>query len=123
MQGRIFNNYVVGNYLIYGLYPQEQIYVDARPEAYPASFFNDYWRMFKDQKFFNEQVNKYDINAVVLNVAIDDPAIIRPFLIPLIHSKDWIPVYADGTITILARNREVNKNVINKYRIPVSENQ
>lgn len=120
VHGKIFNNYIIGNYLIYGLYPKEKVYVDARPEAYPASFFTDYWRMLSDQQFFNQQVKKYDINAVVFNVADDDPAKVRPFLLRLLQSKNWVPVYGDGIVTILVRNNKVNQAVINKYRITVN---
>lgn len=119
VHGKIFNNYVVGNYLIYALYPEEQVYVDARPEAYPASFFADYWLMMSDEQFFNAQVKKYNINAVVFNVALEDPTKSRPFLIRLLQSKDWVPVYGDGTITIFVRNNDVNKEVIKNYRIVV----
>ena len=117
LKGRIFNNYIVGNYLIYRLYPQEQVYVDARPEAYPASFFTDYWNMMADQQFFNQQVQKYNINAIVFNVGYDDPARIRPFLLRVIADKNWVPVYADGMVTIFVRNNGVNADVIKKYRI------
>ena len=117
VKGRIFNNYVVGNYLIYRLYPQEQVYVDARPEAYPAGFFNNYWNMMADPQFFDSQVQKYNINAIVFNVAYDDPAKIRPFLLWILQSKDWVPVYGDGTVTIIVRNNGVNADVIKKYRI------
>jgi len=117
VKGRIFNNYIVGNYLIYRLYPQEQVYVDARPEAYPAGFFNDYWNMMADPRFFNSQVQKYNINAIVFNVAYDDPAKIRPFLIGILQDKNWVPVYGDGTVTIFVRNNGVNAGVIEKYRI------
>ena len=39
LRGPIFNNFDVGGYLIYSLYPRERVYVDNRPEAYPATFF------------------------------------------------------------------------------------
>lgn len=122
IHGRIFNNYIIGNYLVYALYPQEKVYIDARPEAYPASFFNDYWRMMSDEQFFNDQVMKYNINAVVFNVAIDDPTKIRPFLLRLLNSKDWVPVYADGVVTILVRNNTVNRTTIDKYGITLPKN-
>jgi hypothetical protein len=120
MKGPIFNNYRIGNYLIYGLYPQEKVYIDARPEAYPAAFFDEYWRMMADEQFFNDQVKKYSINAVVFNVD-DDPVKIRPFLIRLISSKEWTPVYGDGLVTIFVRNNDRNKTVIEKYRIKTSD--
>ncbi|HVA96234.1 MAG TPA: hypothetical protein VND99_01145 [Candidatus Acidoferrales bacterium] len=120
VKGKIFNNYIIGNYLIYGLYPQERVFVDARPEAYPSTFFPDYWRMLSDPQFFNQQVEKYNINAVVFNVATDDPAKVRPFLLGLLQSKDWVPVYGDGVVTIFVRDNQVNKTVIDKYRININ---
>ena len=122
MRGPIFNNYRIGNYLIYGLYPEEKIYVDARPEAYPASFFNDYWRMMADEQFFNEQAKKYNINAVVFAVD-DDPVKIRPFLLRLLQSKEWVPVYGDGLVTIFVRDNEVNSAVIEKFKITTQNTQ
>lgn len=121
IQGRIFNNYIIGNYLIYGLYPNEKVYIDARPEAYSGSIFDDYYRMMSDEKFFNKQVKKYNINAVIFNVAMDDPAIIRPFLIRLLATDNWVPIYVDGTVTILVRNNHINKHVIDTYKITVPQ--
>ena len=121
VKGPIFNNYRIGNYLIYSLYP-EKVFVDARPEAYPATFFNEYWRMMEDEQFFNQQVEKYNINTVVFNVD-DDPVKIRPFLSRLIYHKDWVPVYGDGQVTIVVRNNEVNKPVIDKFKIVLPDKQ
>lgn len=119
MQGNIFNNYIIGNYLIYAFYPEKKVYVDARPEAYPAAFFDEYWRMMADEQFFNEQVEKYNINAVVFNVAYEDSVRSRPFLFRLLQSLDWVPVYADGTVTIFVRNNKMNKHIIEQYKIIV----
>ncbi len=120
IRGPIFNNYRIGNYLIYGLYPKEKVFVDARPEAYPASFFDEYWMAMSDEQFFNQEVKQYNINTVVFNVD-DDPIKIRPFLLRLIQSKEWVPVYADGFVTIFVRNNEINRTIIEKYRIKMSE--
>jgi len=42
--GPIFNNYDIGGYLIFNLYPQERVYVDNRPEAYSEKFFSTQYR-------------------------------------------------------------------------------
>lgn len=116
IEGPIFNNYMIGNHLIFWLYPQNQIFVDARPEAYPGEFFDEYKRMLVDPEFFDEQTKRFGINAVVMGVQ-DDPVIIRPFMLHLIQGTNWIPVYADGRITILVRNNKKNKEIISKYKI------
>ncbi|MEN9406875.1 MAG: hypothetical protein RLZZ455_91, partial [Candidatus Parcubacteria bacterium] len=92
VQGPIFNNYQIGNYLIYGLYPREKIFIDARPEMYPKEFLSEYERMLVDQDFFDTQVHKYGINLIVFGVQMEDPETIRPFLLRQIESKKWIPI-------------------------------
>jgi len=116
IDGPIFNNYMIGNHLIFWLYPENQVFVDARPEAYPGDFFDEYNRMFADPLFFDQQAEKYEINAVVMGVQ-DDPNIIRPFMLRLIQSPTWVPVFADGRITILLKNSEENKKIISKFQI------
>jgi len=72
--------------------------------------------MFADPLFFDQQAEKYEINAVVMGVQ-DDPNIIRPFMLRLIQSPTWVPVFADGRITILLKNSEENKKIISKFQI------
>jgi len=116
IDGPIFNNYMIGNHLIFWLYPENHVFVDARPEAYPGNFFDEYNRMLTDGEFFDAQTEKFGINAVVMGVQ-DDPNIIRPFMLRLIQNPNWVPVYADGNISILVKNSENNKEVISKYGI------
>lgn len=118
IDGPIFNNYMIGNHLIFWLYPQNQVFVDARPEAYPGEFFDEYNRMLSDPLFFDEQAERFGINAVVMGVQ-DDPNLIRPFMLHLIQSPTWVPVYADGRVTILLRNTEKNQKIISAHKIPI----
>jgi len=49
LQGPIFNNYDIGGYLIFNLFPQEKVFVDNRPETYSSEFFQeDYIPMQED---------------------------------------------------------------------------
>ncbi|MBU1017151.1 hypothetical protein KJ678_03270 [Patescibacteria group bacterium] len=41
LHGPIFNNYDIGSYLIFHLFPNEQVFVDNRPEAYSPLFFRN----------------------------------------------------------------------------------
>ena len=72
--------------------------------------------MLVDGEFFDSQAEKFGINTVVMGVQ-DDPNIIRPFMLRLIQNSRWVPVYADGKISILVKNNEKNKDIISKYRI------
>jgi hypothetical protein len=119
LKGPIFNNYHIGNYLIYGLYPGEKIFIDARPEMYPTSFLKSYERMLIDQEYFKKQVEFYKINLIVFGVQLEDPQTIRPFMLRQIQSKEWIPVFADGNVTILIKNDPKNKEIITRHALPM----
>jgi hypothetical protein len=119
LKGPIFNNYHIGNYLIYGLYPREKVFIDARPEMYPAPFLKDYERMLIDQQYFDQQVNKYDINLIVFGVQLEDPQTIRPFMLRQIESKLWVPIYADGNVTILIKDERKNEEIIKKFGMAI----
>ena len=116
IEGPIFNNYMIGNHLIFWLYPENHVFVDARPEAYPGDFFDEYNSMLVDPLYFDQQAEKYKINAVIMGVQ-DDSNIIRPFMLHLIQSPNWIPVYADGRVTILVNNNRKNKKIIDAFKI------
>jgi hypothetical protein len=117
IKGPLFNNYHVGNYLIFGLYPKEKVFIDARPEMYPASFLREYNRMLTDQNFFNQMAEKYQINLIVLGVQLEDPLTIRPFILGQLESKKWIPIHADGNVTILIKNEPKNAGIIKRFAL------
>ena len=77
--------------------------------------------MMTDDTFFNQQVKRYNINTVVFDIVDNDPTLEAPFLVRLIRSKNWIPVYGDGTVTILVKNNQLNKKIIDKYQIKVQQ--
>src|SRR3989344_9075536 len=39
IQGPVFNNFDIGSYLVWQLYPDQKVFVVGRPEAYPGEFF------------------------------------------------------------------------------------
>jgi hypothetical protein len=62
----IFNNYDLGSYLIFGLYPQYQVFVDNRPEAYGKDFFQkQYIPMQKKPQIWQEQWQQYHFQTII----------------------------------------------------------
>ncbi len=116
LSGRIFNNFDIGSYLIYRLYPEEKVFVDGRPEAYPASFFDEYKRMQTDFAFFKQQVIRYDINTVFF-AHTDITPWAQAFLQTIMQDSQWVPVYIDERIVILLKNIPDNQDLIEKFRI------
>lgn len=116
--GPIFNNYDIGSYLIYHLIPQEKVFVDNRPEAYPVKFFTEeYVPMQDNEKVWQEQLKKYNFNCIFFN-RNDLTPWAQKFLIARIQDVNWAPIFVDDYNIIFIRNVESNKNIIDQYRLP-----
>lgn len=101
--GNIFNNFDIGGYLDYRLYPHHRVFVDNRPEAFPASFFEEYIRIQEDPEFRKQQFEKYGINSIIFGHRDITPWA-RSFLAQITSDKNWKTAYLDGFIIILVRN-------------------
>jgi hypothetical protein len=112
------NNYDIGGYLIYNLYPKEKVFTDNRPEAYPASFFNDVYIPLQENKdIFNGQDNKYHFNAIFFSHRDATPWG-QKFLIERISDPQWAPVYADRYAIIFLKRNSLNRSIIARFEVP-----
>jgi len=118
LQGPIFNNYDIGGYLIYHLYPQEKVFVDNRPEAYSISHFQKiYIPCQQDNSLWKKLDKKYNFNAIFFSYH-DLTNWGQKFLIERIKDNNWAPVFADNYAIIFAKRNKINQSVIEKYEIP-----
>jgi len=118
IQGPIFNDYDIGSYLIYHLYPEEKVFVDNRPEAYPASFFEDvYIPVQEDNNKWKETDGKYNFNAIFFYVNDATPWG-QKFLIERVSDPNWAPVYVDSFAIIFLKRNEKNGDLIGRFEIP-----
>lgn len=116
IKGPFFNNFDIGSYLIYSLYPQERVFVDGRPEAYTMHFFDEYKRMQEDPAFFRQQVQRYHIRAIFF-AHTDITPWAQHFLATIFNNPDWVPVYIDDKMIILVSNTPENAAIIKQYQI------
>ncbi|MBI2465729.1 MAG: hypothetical protein HYV66_00675 [Candidatus Sungbacteria bacterium] len=115
LAGPIFNNYDIGGYLIYGLFPQEKVYVDNRPEAYPAEFFTQtYIPMQEDEDAWIAASEKYKFNAIIFSYRDYTPWG-QTFFRRILEDPGWKTVFADSRVVILLKDNELNKDIIAKY--------
>lgn len=115
INGPIFNNYNIGSYLAYRLYPQQKVFVDTRPEAYPASFFQQtYFPMLQNLSAFQSAEKKYGFNTIIYSYLNGVPQDVG-FLRYLIQSNTWKVVYLDDSTIIFVKNTALNENIIQKY--------
>ena len=116
--GPYFNNYDIGGYLIFYLFPNEKVFVDNRPEAYPAEFFQKtYIPMQEDDGVWEEKLAEYRFNAIVFSHGDATPWG-QPFMIQRLQDPEWAPVYVDERVLILVRRVEANKALIEKFLLP-----
>jgi hypothetical protein len=118
IRGPIFNNYDIGGYLIYHLFPKERVFVDNRPEAYPSSFFQDaYIPMQEKEDVWRKEEKKYRFNAIFF-YRLDATPWAQSFLIRRIKDSNWVPVFVDRETIIFLKNNKANQEIISRYQIP-----
>ncbi len=118
--GPILNNYDIGGYLIYSLYPMHRVFVDNRPEAYPASFFQEtYVPLQEKEERWQEEQKRYGFNSIFFQRNAFTPWA-QEFLIRRIQDPAWAPVYVDDDTILLLRRGGPNESTIRQYELPQS---
>jgi len=118
LTGPIFNNYDIGGYLIYYLYPQERVFVDNRPEVYPASFFQQtYIPMQENDQKWQKIDAQYRFNTIFF-YRLDLTPWAQHFLVERVKDPVWAPVFVDGRTIILVRRNEQNQSIIEQFELP-----
>ena len=114
----MFNNFDIGGYLIWKSWPDYEVFVDGRPEAYPAQFFQSvYIPMQTDEAMWKKYADDtYKINFVFF-AHTDGTPWGQSFMQQMAQRKDWAMVYLDPNIVIWARNNDANKNLIAQYAL------
>lgn len=118
ISGPIFNNYDDGGYLIFNLFPQEKVFVDNRPEAYPVPFFqNVYIPAQEDNAKWQALDAQYNFNAIFFFYNDATPWG-QQFLVNRIQDPNWAPVYVDSYNIIFLKRNAQNAALIKEYEIP-----
>jgi hypothetical protein len=118
--GRIFNSYEKGGYLIWRLWPLEQVFIDGR--ALNESVFRDYQRIVQyagGSPGARELLDRYGVQAIVMNGFEANSG--NPYTLPLALSrltpsdpaqKEWSLVYQDAQATIFMRHPPLDVPVL-----------
>ncbi len=118
IEGPIFNNYDIGGYLIYHLFPRERVFVDNRPEAYSVSFFKDvYVPMQESEDVWEKMEERYQFNVIYF-FRHDMTPWAQPFLIRRLKDPHWSPVFVDDYTILFLKRSEKNAPLIKGYELP-----
>ncbi len=103
LEKNIFNNFDIGGYLIYKLYPKYKLFVDNRPEAYPADFLqNTYIKLQENKELRKKVFQKYKIKTIVFSHTDQTPWGID-FIRQIYQDSSWKLIYLDKALMILSK--------------------
>ncbi len=118
IKGPIFNNYDIGGYLIYALYPAEKVFFDNRPEAYSPKFVqNNYITALEDPTIFKKIDAMYNFNVIFFYYRDYTPWG-QAFITKKVFDPEWAPVFADDATIIMLKRNETNDASIKKFELP-----
>lgn len=117
IKGPMFNNFDIGSFLIWKMYPEEKVFIDGRPEAYSVDFFEKIYKpMQENSSLWQQYSEQYKINYVIFGYKDMTPWA-NLFLASISKNPNWPLIYADQTIVIFIKNTPENKGLIGKFGI------
>src|SRR5262249_30251970 len=90
---RIFTNDEWGDYLIYKLYPNHQVFVDGRSDFYGDDFVQKYLDVMNVKYDWQQTLGRFGINTILLSPS-------APLAGALKESNRWRVVYDDGVAVV-----------------------
>jgi len=117
-RGQLFNNYDVGGYLIFELFPVRSVFVDNRPEAYPGIFLSDVLIAAQlDDEIWKQVEEEYDIGSIFF-YRHDMTEHGQAFMIARLKDEEWVPVFVDDYALIFVDTRPEHQKIIDQYALP-----
>lgn len=105
----IYNNFDIGSYIIYRGYPRYRVFVDGRPESYPASFFQKtYIPSQENPQVFANLDLKYNFQTIIFSITDQTPWG-KSFLNSITQNPAWTTVYFDKFIIILMKTDRLSE--------------
>lgn len=116
-EGLIFNDYVIGSYLLWALYPDYKVFIDPRGGAYRNQFFWDYMK-FISKPLTGEDINLFTKKYPFKIAIISHQPLVLSFLK---ESNEWRLLYFEKHAAILIHKSlfpEVISKMSNEIKDP-----
>ncbi|NOX96665.1 MAG: tetratricopeptide repeat protein [Nitrospirae bacterium] len=118
--GPMFNNFDIGNYLIWRLAPERKVFIDGRTELYGEGFYNYYQRLMRGELPYAEVVKRYNINFFLLSHASLDTG---KLIVKLYGDSSWKMVYYDENSVIFVKDVPANRELIRKHKFTIQRKE
>jgi hypothetical protein len=102
LRGRIFHPQEYGDYLIWRLWPQHQVFFDGRVHLYSSDFVRRYFRIIAAENW-EEELAGFGVEHIMLPAM--DPKY-EALLTAASSSSDWRKSYDDGAAVIFSRAQD-----------------
>lgn len=117
LSGNVFNNFDVGGYFIYKLYPKYKVFIDNRPEAYPANFIENVYKQLQIEPVVQNKIfEQYKINTIFFSHT-DQTQWGEIFIRRVLSDKNWRLVYVDSSIFIMTKDNHLKDIRSNKKNL------
>lgn len=118
IKGPIFNNYDIGGFLIYYLYPREKVFVDNRPDAYPAEFFKEALIPAQENESMWQKLDSQYNFQTIFFYYHDATPWGQNFLLNRLKDDKWQIVWVDNYAVVMVKKDGVNSGVVKQYLVP-----
>jgi hypothetical protein len=108
IDGRMYNSYGIGGYLIYRLYPKQKVFIDGRADLYGDDFVKDYLQIEYGGPRWESLFNAARVDFAI----VDRQAAIRQLLT---LREDYALVYDDRRYSVIVKRDAKFKDIIEKY--------
>jgi|GEM_PF-1022185 len=113
--GPMYNFYTWGGFLIWRLYPQYKVFIDGRALDPKISEAAD--GVLKTFPRWEETLDAYDINFIVIPVVFRESGNIIPLATALVNNDKWRLIFLQSNSAIFIRNVPRNEKYINRFDI------
>lgn len=103
--GNLFNDYVLGGYLIYALKPAPKVFIDGRADMYGEDILSDYMSIKGSMTQRGQLLDQYEIDWIVFEKKSD-------LVSSLEDSGRWVREYSNKHYAVLKRSNDSGKQNI-----------
>ncbi|HEX6309319.1 MAG TPA: hypothetical protein VFZ69_14080 [Longimicrobiales bacterium] len=93
IEGNGFNFFPWGGYLLYRTWPERRVFIDGQTDFYGEELTREYGRVLAAASGWQDVLAAYDVSWVLVPPG-------EPVAAALHTSRDWRPVYEDGTAVL-----------------------
>jgi len=108
IEGRMFNTYHYGGYLIYHLYPRQRVFIDGRADMYGDAFIKDALAIYQGSSDWKSRFDRHDIEYVICESE-------SPLRQLLLQEGTFRLVFDDGMHSVMLRDIEKYQPFIKRY--------